>query len=111
MVRGPTPFRFENMWLKEDGFKDLVKSWWQGLNFRRTSSFVISKKIKALKPLIRAWNKDVFGRVENNKKEALETIDHWDKVEGQRSLLPREREERVAARSNYSKWALMQEIT
>ena len=26
--RGPTPFRFENMWLKVEGFKDLVRSWW-----------------------------------------------------------------------------------
>ena len=24
--RGPSPFRFENMWLKEEGFKDLLKS-------------------------------------------------------------------------------------
>ena len=25
--RGPTPFRFENTWLKEEGFKDLLKRW------------------------------------------------------------------------------------
>ena len=25
--RGPVPFRFENMWLKEEGFKDLLKGW------------------------------------------------------------------------------------
>ena len=25
--RGPTPFRFENMWLKEEGFKDLLRLW------------------------------------------------------------------------------------
>ena len=71
---------------------------------------MISKKIKALKPLIRAWNKDVFGRVENNKKKSLETIDHLDKVDGQRSLLTRESEERMVARFNYSKWALIEKI-
>ena len=27
---GKSPFRFENMWLKIDGFKDLVRSWWNG---------------------------------------------------------------------------------
>ncbi|KAL6345756.1 hypothetical protein AAG906_017501 [Vitis piasezkii] len=27
--RGLVPFRFENMWLKEEGFKDLLKGWWQ----------------------------------------------------------------------------------
>ena len=24
---GPTPFRFENMWSKEEGFKDLLNRW------------------------------------------------------------------------------------
>ena len=31
--RGPIPFRFENMWLKEEGFKELLKGWWQGFNY------------------------------------------------------------------------------
>ena len=26
--RGPVPFRFANVWLKEEGFKDLLKGWW-----------------------------------------------------------------------------------
>ena len=26
--RGLSPFRFENTWLKADGFTDLVKNWW-----------------------------------------------------------------------------------
>ena len=26
--RGPSPFRFENMWLKVEGFKDLIYNWW-----------------------------------------------------------------------------------
>ncbi|RVX16592.1 Auxilin-like protein 1 [Vitis vinifera] len=29
--RGLTPFRFKIMWLKEEGFKDLLKSWWERL--------------------------------------------------------------------------------
>ena len=32
VCRGPSPFRFENMWLKEEGFKELVKSWWMTPN-------------------------------------------------------------------------------
>ena len=27
ILRGKSPFRFENMWLKTDGFKDRVHSW------------------------------------------------------------------------------------
>lgn len=60
--------------MQENGFKHLVRSWWQGFNFRSSSSFLFSEKIKALKPFIRAWNKDVFGWVEVNKEEALKRI-------------------------------------
>ena len=32
--RGLSPFRFENMWLKKDGFKAMVWNWWEGFNFQ-----------------------------------------------------------------------------
>ena len=50
---GPLPFRFENMWLKEEGFKDLLKDWWQGLNFKGSSSFILAAKLKALKGILK----------------------------------------------------------
>ena len=28
MARGKSPFKFENMWLKIDGFVDRVQYWW-----------------------------------------------------------------------------------
>ena len=31
---GPTPFRFENMWLKEKGFKEKFKKWWDNANVK-----------------------------------------------------------------------------
>ncbi|RVW66489.1 hypothetical protein CK203_066071 [Vitis vinifera] len=34
----PLPFRFENMWLKMEGFKDLLKSWWEEDNFSGSSA-------------------------------------------------------------------------
>ncbi|RVX04178.1 Transposon TX1 uncharacterized 149 kDa protein [Vitis vinifera] len=55
--RGPSPFRFENMWLKVEGFKDLIYNWWE-----------------------------VFGRLEYNKVVALQLVDYWDLVESERSL-------------------------
>ena len=64
MRRGPTPFRFENMWLKEEGFKDVPRTWWEGLNFFGSASFILAEKLKALKPLLKRWNKEVFGLYE-----------------------------------------------
>ena len=56
MRRGPAPFRFENMWLKEEGFKEELKQWWEGIQVSRSTSFILTEKLKALKPILRSWN-------------------------------------------------------
>ena len=49
-IRGrKTPFRFENMWLKVEGFKDLVRNWWTSYNFKGSCSHILATKLKALK--------------------------------------------------------------
>ena len=63
ILRGKSPFRFENMWLKLDGFKDRVLSWWNGYSFSGTPSFVLAKKLKVLKEDIIQWNRSEFGNV------------------------------------------------
>ena len=52
MSRGKSPFRFENLWLKIDGFVDRVQFWWNQHSFVGTPSFVLAKKLKALKAKI-----------------------------------------------------------
>ncbi|RVW30990.1 hypothetical protein CK203_100656 [Vitis vinifera] len=47
--RGLSPFRFENMWLKVEGFKDLIHSWWQGIEILDAS--LIANEV------IDAWQK------------------------------------------------------
>ena len=51
--RGPSPFRFENMWLKVDGFKDLLREWWQGTVVRGKASFRLASKLKVMKQKIK----------------------------------------------------------
>ena len=36
------------MWLKEEGFKEMLKDWWQGFNFSGSYSFILTK-IKGFK--------------------------------------------------------------
>ena len=52
MARRKSPFRFENMWLKTNGFTDRVHSWWNRHSFSGTPSYVFAKKLKALKDKI-----------------------------------------------------------
>ena len=111
LTRGPTPFRFENMWIKEEGFKDLIRVWWQSLSSNGTKSFILSEKIKALKFKIKTWNREVFGKVEVSKKVALARVALWDDLEGQRSLNIEEQEERANAKADYKKWSIMEETS
>ena len=68
---GLVSFCFENMWLKEEGFKELLKSWWQSFNFSSSFNFILAEKLKALKSNLKTWNKEVFGKVRVNKNLAL----------------------------------------
>ena len=54
---GPMPFRFENMWLKVDDFKDLVSEWWQSIEVFGIGNYILLEKIKALKLRLRMRNK------------------------------------------------------
>ena len=49
--RDPSPFRFENMWLKADGFTDLLRGWWQGVEVRGRASVRLAIKMRVLKRL------------------------------------------------------------
>ena len=49
IMKGKSPFRFENMWLKTAGFTDRVHSWWNRYSFSGTPSYVLANKLKALK--------------------------------------------------------------
>ena len=108
--RGPIPFCFENMWLKEEGFKELLRGWWQGFNCSGSYSFVLSEKLKALKVKLKNWNKEVFGKVGVNLRMTLGRVSFWDDQERQRTLNEQELEARKEAKEEFKKWAIMEEI-
>jgi len=64
--RGNMSFKFENMWLKAEGFVGKVKQWWDSYSFQGTPSFAFACKLKALKKDLKIWNEEVFGKVERN---------------------------------------------
>ena len=59
------------MWLKVDGYKDLLRGWWQGSRGRGRVSFRLATNMKVLKEKIKGWNRDVFGRLEVNKNSTF----------------------------------------
>ena len=59
--KGRSAFKFENMWLKEEGFVERVRQWWNGYCFVGSPSFILARKLKALKEDLKKWNKEEFG--------------------------------------------------
>jgi hypothetical protein len=57
ILRGKRPFKFENIWLQEDGFVERVRLWWESYSFQGSPSFVLAHKLKALKVDLKSWNK------------------------------------------------------
>jgi hypothetical protein len=42
-------FKFENIWLKAEGFVDKVRQWLTSCHFQGSLSFILARKLKALK--------------------------------------------------------------
>ncbi|XP_010263157.1 PREDICTED: uncharacterized protein LOC104601500 [Nelumbo nucifera] len=72
---GPSPFRFENMWLLHLDFKEKVKQWWNEINPRANwAGMKFHWKLKELKVKIKEWN--ILHLWEDRRKEA--TVDKPD---------------------------------
>ena len=88
--RGKRPFKFENMWLKKEGFGALVKQWWDFYQFQGSPSFIFACKIKALKTDLKKWNEEVFGNIDCNKSKLLNDLRVLDDIQEVRALYSEE---------------------
>ncbi|RVW46483.1 putative mitochondrial protein [Vitis vinifera] len=94
----------------DDGTHLALKGWWQGIVVRGRPSYRLAAKLKGLKQNLKIWNKEVFGRLERNKAEALQQVERWDLVEEERSLTKEELGHKKEAKENYAKWVSMEEV-
>ena len=64
-------FRFENMWLRAEGFLDHVQQWWASYQFNGTPTFILANKLKTLKADLKKWNSESFGNVGIKKTKLM----------------------------------------
>ena len=91
---GKHSFKFENMWLKEEGFVENVRNWWGSFSSVGSPSFVLAKKLRALKGEIKRWNLEEFGNVGARNKERAEELEWLDRNKEGTGLLEKEKERR-----------------
>ena len=54
------PFRFEEMWLADQGCSDIVKKSWEA-RLRGQPMYRVANKIKKCKRMLHSWSKNHFG--------------------------------------------------
>lgn len=66
---GPRPFKFINAWTLHPLFLPFVKKIWVEVEAHGWAGFVLWKKLKTLKEVIRKWNVEVYGNLTLNIKK------------------------------------------
>ena len=57
------PFRFKNVWTKEEGLRDVVCDSWQG-SLTGTRQFRVAQKLKRVKGGLKLWSKELSSDLE-----------------------------------------------
>ena len=111
LERGKTPFRFENMWLGYDGFSDIIDQWWGEARVNGYASYAIANKLKYIKVKLKIWKREVFGDIRTKKFVSRSIINSLDAKEESDGLSRDELIQRKAARDDWAKLTLMEEIS
>ena len=109
--KGWSAFKFENMWLKEEGFVEMVRQWWNGYCFSGSLSFILARKLKTLKDDLKKWNKDEFWDLTFRKKCLLFELLGLDAREDLLGLSQKDQTRRIQIKGEIAHLAFLEEIS
>lgn len=61
-------FKFENWWLRTDGFTDRIMKWWDSIDYIGRPDYILAYKLKALKHKLKEWNRSEQGSLGQQRK-------------------------------------------
>ena len=89
------PFKLENVWLKVDGFSELMKSFWGEFKVSGSPSFILAKRLNFLRLRLKEWNKEIFGHLDSKMTHLVDKIKSFVEKQQQLSLSLGDRIERL----------------
>ncbi|RVW96808.1 Transposon TX1 uncharacterized 149 kDa protein [Vitis vinifera] len=107
---GPTPFRFENMWLLHPEFKEKFRVWWQECTSEGWEGHKFMRKLKFVKLKLKEWNIMTFGDLKERKKLILTDLSRIDLIEQEGNLNPDLVLERTLRRKELEDVLLKEEV-
>ena len=108
LLGGKKPFRFENMWLKDEGFLERVRSWWESYLFQGSPSFILANKLKSLKLDLKRWNVEEFGNISRRVQNLWKDLNVLEAIEDDRVLSAEESMEKDRIRGEVEKSTLLE---
>ncbi|MCH80013.1 LINE-1 reverse transcriptase like, partial [Trifolium medium] len=75
---GAKPFRFNNFWLKNNQFKELIAKTWERQHVSGWMGYILKDRLKDLKVVIKRWNSETYGKPDVRKKMLVEHIKDLD---------------------------------
>ncbi|KAG5624619.1 hypothetical protein H5410_009837 [Solanum commersonii] len=79
-------FKFENWWLKVEGFTNLIQSWWNEFLVEGCPDYRLNIKLRMLKQKLKEWSKSNFGELTSKKNSLLEELAEIDLIQETREL-------------------------
>ncbi|KAJ9688894.1 hypothetical protein PVL29_014511 [Vitis rotundifolia] len=107
---GPTPFRFENMWLQHPSFKENFRNWWSGFQGNGWEGHKFMKRLQFVKANLKEWNKVSFGELNERKKSILSDLANFDAIEQVGGLTPNLLVQRALRKGELEELVLREEI-
>ncbi len=98
------------MWLKTEGLHEKVKFLWESYQFVGSPSYILFRKLLALKVDLRKWNKEEFRNVGEKNKLVMEGLQEFVKKEESEVPSTDERIQRVELKSKFKNITHLQEI-
>ena len=97
--------------MKAEGFLDKVKSWWENYHFQGSPSYILAKKLTALKSDLKKWNESDFDNITVKKQQLWSKLNALDVKEDFQPLSEEEKLEQASFRADLEKAALLEEIS
>ncbi|KAJ9567283.1 hypothetical protein OSB04_003249 [Centaurea solstitialis] len=103
---GPIPFKFYDIWLKEDSVANLVKEVWEKRTLSSRPDCIFRDKLKKLKDALKVWRKEGWGEIDKEVELARQEVREWEVKKDVSKLQDSDRENWVEARK---KWKELEE--
>ncbi len=109
-IRRRSPFRFEEVWLKNEDFVKRVPQWWQEVEGGKSGVLDFTAKLRHCRTMIKRWCASHFYSIRGEKNRIATEINELDRLEERQALTSEKFEYRQVLKDRLTKVLTDEEI-